>query len=139
MGEDFTPITTQADFDAAVAPLLQQERDKFSDYASLQQQVGEKDGTIKTQNETILGLRRTNAALKAGLPADFAARLNGETAEDLDKDAAMLARLIGKPKHDPEPPKGYVPDGSSGASGKKGGKDNEAYRELLNNLNLGGN
>lgn len=139
MGEEFTPITTQADFDAAIAPLLQQERDKFSDYASLQQQVSEKDGTIQTQQQTITQLQRTNAALKAGLPADFAARLNGDTAEDLDKDAAALAKLIGTQKHNPEPPKGYVPAGSTGSDGKKAGKNEEAFRELLDNMNFGGN
>lgn len=139
MGEEFTPITTQADFDAAVAPLLQQERDKFSDYANLQRQVGEKDGTIQTQQKTITELQRTNAALKAGLPADFAARLKGDTAEDLDKDAAALAKLIGTQKHNPEPPKGYVPAESNGSAGKKAGKNEEAFRELLDNMNFGGN
>ena len=116
---DFTPITTQADFDAAIAPLLQQERDKFADYATLQQQVTERDGTIQTQQKTILELERSNAALKAGLPADFAARLTGETAEDFDKDAAALAKLIGTQKHNPEPPKGYVPAGSAGFAGRR--------------------
>ena len=139
MGEEFTPITTQADFDAAVAPLLQQERDKFSDYANLQQQVSEKDGTIQTQQKTITELQRTNAALKAGLSADFASRLKGETAEDFDKDAAALAKLIGQPKHNPEPPKGFVPAGSAGSAGKKAGKNEEAFRELLDNMNFGGN
>ena len=139
MGEEFPPITTQADFDKAVAPLLQQERDKFSDYATLQQQVTEKDGTIQTQQKTITDLQRTNAALKAGLPADFASRLNGQSAEDFDKDAAALAKLIGKPTHNPEPPKGYVPAGSAGSDGKKAGKNEEAFRELLDNMNFGGN
>ena len=139
MGEEFTPITTQEAFDAAVAPLLQKERDKYSDYATLQQQVTEKEGTIQTQLKTITDLQRTNAALKAGLPADFAARLTGQSAEDFDKDAAALAKLIGKPTHNPEPPKGYVPDGSTGSDGKKAGKNEEAFRELLDNMNFGGN
>ena len=139
MAEEFTPITTQEAFDAAVAPLLQQERDKYSDYSALKQQVTENEGTIQTQLKTITDLQRTNAALKAGLPADFAARLTGQSAEDFDKDAAALAKLIGKPTHNPEPPKGYVPAGSTGSDGKKAGKNEEAFRELLDNMNFGGN
>ena len=119
MAEEFTPITTQEAFDAAVAPLLQQERDKYSDYSALKQQVTEKEGTIQTQLKTITDLQRTNAALKAGLPADFAARLTGQSAEDFDK--------------------GYVPAGSTGSDGKKAGKNEEAFRELLDNMNFGGN
>lgn len=48
---EFTAITTQADFDKAISERLTRERAKFADYADLKVKATELD-TIKTANQT---------------------------------------------------------------------------------------
>jgi colicin import membrane protein len=54
----------------------------------------------KTQNDLI----RRNAVEKAGLPSDFAKRLTGSTAEELEADALALAKTLPQLKVAPKLP-----------------------------------
>lgn len=103
---DFTPITTQADFDKATAPLLEAERAKFADYDALKTQAGKDSETIQTLQAEVAGYKhrdaQAKAAREAGLPAEWASRLTGDTDDALTADAKALAQLI--KKNTPPPP-----------------------------------
>lgn len=84
---EFAPITTQEEFDAAVEARMQQERD-----------------TLNQQNaQTQAELLRVRVAYESGLPYALADRLNGETEEDLRNDAANLLKYV-QPKKTKAPP-----------------------------------
>lgn len=106
MPETFTPITTQADFDKAAAPLLEAERAKYADYDNLKAQAGKDGETIKALQAEVAGYKhrdaQAKAAASAGLPAELAGRLSGDTDEALLADAKALAKLI--TKNTPPPP-----------------------------------
>lgn len=120
---EFTPITTQEEFDAAIRARLARERDtvtkQYADYDQLKTQLQqltdakaayessakESADRIKTlsnelaaANTKIKGYEvanlKTSAALAAGIPMEFAERLSGETKEDIEKDAASVAKLF---------------------------------------------
>ena len=138
----FTPILTQADFDAAIAPRLERERrtaiKPYSDYetikadlaaartasASLRDQLTAANAKIKGYETDSA---KTRIALEAGLPYGMASRLTGETEEEILADAKALAAMLGgtapssttPPLADTEPP----------ATG-----DNEPLRAFLRNL-----
>ena len=86
MKMEFTPITTQADFDAAVQPLIEAavaaKAAEFADWISPEQ-----------YHAAMLEQFRTKAALLAGLPSEFSDRLKGDTEEEIQKDAQLLAGL----------------------------------------------
>lgn len=120
---DFTPINTQEEFDAAIKSRLARERDtitkQYADYdqikAQLQQandakaayetsakenadQIKALNDQLSAANAKIKGFEvanlKTSAALAAGIPMEFADRLSGETKEDIEKDAASVAKLF---------------------------------------------
>lgn len=122
MGE-FKKIETQEEFDAAIKERLDRERktlsEKYSDYEELKQKnttyeaqvsklSGEKetlekekaqfDSTIAGLNAKIKGYEtdsaKTRIALETGLPYELANRLNGNTEEEIRKDAEGLAKLV---------------------------------------------
>lgn len=117
---EFTPITTQADFDAAIADRLRRENDKFSrqqaataaEYegkiAQLTQSLDDAAKQAKAAGETVAGLQaqiknyearsvKTRIAHEVGIPFELADRLSGETEDDIRKDAeAMKPFLAGK-------------------------------------------
>lgn len=120
---EFTPITTQEEFDAAIRARLARERDtvtkQYADYDQLKTQLQqltdakaayetsakESADKIKTLSDELAAANtkikgyevanlKTSAALAAGIPMEFAERLSGETKEDIEKDAASVAKLF---------------------------------------------
>ncbi len=113
--ETFEAITTQEQFDAQVAPLLQAERDKFSDYADLQRKAGLVDGLqaqVSDLTAQVAALRnealQRQIAHEEGLPYELANRLTGKDERELRADAQALAKFVARkpakapPLHDPE-------------------------------------
>ena len=118
----FTPILTQADFDAAIAPRLERERrtaiKPYSDYESIKADLAAArtaTAALRDQltaaNEKIKGYEadsaKTRIALEAGLPYGMAARLNGTTEEEIRADAKALADMLGA--NTPAPPQTTPP------------------------------
>ena len=102
---EFTPINTQEEFDAAVRSRLQREREKYADYESIKAE----NGTLKNQVSALTGEKEalekkvkgheTNSvkmriAQELNIPASMAERLNGETEEDIRKDAEAMANIF---------------------------------------------
>ena len=121
MGTEFTPITTKAEFDAAVknsvdAAVAQAEK-KFEgwkspeDFAALTKERD--DLTAKSKAYEIAALR-VKAATEKGLPLELADRLKGETEEELLKDAEALAGITAKSAHTP---RHFTPDNGSTMDG----------------------
>lgn len=133
---EFTAITTQEQFDAAISERLKREREttekRFEGYLSPEdaakkytgylspsdvekkyagyltpQQAQEKDKQLKGYETNSVKMR---IAHEAGLPFELAARLSGESEDDIKADAAKLSKLIGSgytaPLKDTEPPAG---------------------------------
>lgn len=147
---DFTPIMTQEDFDNALSARLAREREKAvkpyadyeqikSDLSTAQTTLGERDATIADLNvqlkSTRSDLAKTRIALEKGLPMELANRLTGETEDELRSDADSLSKLFGSRRQ--------IDPGRSTEKEKAGGKtgrfDTDALREVLNNMNIGGN
>lgn len=124
---DFTKIETQEQFDAAVAERLKSEtenvRKQFEGYLSPEdaakkyagylspadekkkyegylspEEVAKKDATIKGYEKSAI---KSRIAHETGLPFEMAARLSGETEEEIRKDAENLSKLIGRPSQVP--------------------------------------
>lgn len=98
MAEEFQPINTQEEFDAAVTQ-------RYGDVANLQQQVNtltnERDthaNTIAQLQKEVNGYKTTalkqKIAKEKGIPLEFAARLSGETEADIKADADSMAGLL---------------------------------------------
>ena len=85
-------LTTQL---AAAQKAVTDTTDKYKDYDN---NMAELQGKVKTYETASV---KTRVALAAGLPYEMASRLNGETEEDIKKDAATLSGLIGKPSSQP--------------------------------------
>ena len=121
MGE-FKTIETQEQFDAAIGDRLKREREtirkefdgylspedvakKYAGYLSQEdvakkykgylspEEVAKKDAQIKGYESASV---KTRIAHEVGLPYELAARLSGETEDDIRKDAEGLFKLIGK-------------------------------------------
>lgn len=97
---DFKPISTQEEFDNAVQPLIDaavsEARKQFEGYLSPEEHrkaLGEQEAAGKAK---LLDAYRTKAAALAGLPEELAARLTGETEEEIGRDAQQLAELTRK-------------------------------------------
>lgn len=141
----FTPILTQADFDAAIAPRLERERrtavKPYSDYETIKTELTAAHTAntalrdqLTAANAKIKGYEtdsvKTRIALDAGLPYGMAARLHGETEEEIQSDAKALAAMLGgnapssttPPLADTEAPAG----------------DNDPFRAFLKKLQLNG-
>lgn len=92
---EFTAITTQADFDAAVQPLIDAavaaKAAEFEGWISPEEHQKALDALTAAHKSEMLKSYRTKAALLAGLPEELADRLTGDTEEALCKDAQKLA------------------------------------------------
>ena len=106
---EFTAITTQADFDAAVQPLIDAavaaKAAEFEGWLSPEAHQKALDDLTAENKSCLLKAYKTKAALVAGLPEELAERLNGDTEEDIAKDAEQLAALTkskGTPHFDAE-------------------------------------
>lgn len=139
---EFTPITTQEQFDAAIGERLKREREasakKYGDYDELRRKAAEQekqigdltrtiaeseakyagyDKTLAEAQEKIKGYEtdsvKTRIALEAGLPYAMAARLAGESEEEIRKDAASLAKLMGGAHTEAPPLRSTEPGGGN--------------------------
>lgn len=112
MADEFTPINTREEFDAAVAA-------RYGDVANLQQQINTLTGERDTHATTIANLQKEISGYKTaelkqriakekGVPMEMASRLSGETEKDLRADADTMAGYLraykgAAPLHDPTP------------------------------------
>ena len=126
---EFTPITTQEAFDAAIKDRLAREREtvtkKFADYddlknrvANYEQQIADlqragkesadASAALQKQVDTLAAQNKrdetdsvkTRIALELGLPYAMAARLTGEDEAAIRKDAEGLSALFGRSGRD---------------------------------------
>lgn len=93
----FTPITTQEELDAAVKPLIDaaaaEAVKQYKGWISPEEHQKAIDALNAEHTEKLFGAYRAKAALAAGLPAELAERLTGDTEEAIQKDAELLAGL----------------------------------------------
>ena len=158
MSEEFKAITTQEEFDKAIADRLSRQKEsilkKYEGFDELQKeneslktQLGEANKALDKSNKDIEGFNsqieelngkvgqyelskmKTTIALQNGIPYDLAGRLQGEDEASILEDAKSLATFIGQ--KDP-----VAPLASTEPKGV-GGEDS-AYKALLENLNLEG-
>lgn len=158
MSEEFKAITTQEEFDKAIADRLSRQKEsilkKYEGFDELQKeneslktQLGEANKALEESTKDIEGFNsqieelngkvgqyelskmKTTIALQNGIPYDLAGRLQGEDEASILEDAKSLATLIGQ--KDP-----VAPLASTEPQGV-GGEDS-AYKALLENLNLEG-
>lgn len=151
---DFTPITTQEEFDKAVQARVLREQEtlsrKYADYdqvkarnAELETEIGALQATIeetsnsaKTHEQTLADLNakiagyetanlRTRIALQSGLPFDLADRLVGIDEDSLKADAERLALFV-KPKATVAPLKN--------TESKLGDDKNSNWRQMASQL-----
>lgn len=150
---DFTPITTQEEFDRAITDRIKREREtlskKYADYdelksrtAEYEKQLGElktslEESTKKTSeyDKTVAELTgkissyelaslKTRIAHELGIPYELSSRLSGNDEKELRADAESLSKLVSAGK--PTPPlKSTEPPVD--------GKD-AAYKQLLSGL-----
>lgn len=153
---EFTPITTQEEFDAAIKDRLTRDREaqakktaeKYADYEDLKTKTADYEKQIASYAEQLKGVEEKDkkiaelegsvkkyetSALKAriahevGLDYSLATRLSGETEDDIRSDAKSLSETIGKMKGAAAPAKSTEPAGAAG-------KTNAGYQALLSSL-----
>ena len=109
MAEEFKPIMTQEDFDAAIkGRLASQEksiRAEYSDYETLKTSAAKWDKTeagykqqvadlTKERDTANLSLSKITYARQYGINLDDADRLRGSTAEEIEQDAKSWADAL---------------------------------------------
>ena len=153
---EFTPITTQEEFDAAIKERLTRDREaqakktaeKYADYEDLKaktaeyekqiagfaeqlKSVEEKDKKIAELEGSVkkyeISALKTRIAHESGLDYSLASRLNGDTEDEIRNDAKSLSDTIGKMKTSAAPAKSTEPAGAAG-------KTNAGYQALLSSL-----
>lgn len=136
---EFTPINTQEEFNQRISQRLEEarnaERQKFADYETVKKDLEtamadaqKKDQTITDLEAQLKGSRaelaKTRIALEKGLPVEMSGRLNGETEDEIRKDAEALSALFGRrnpaPRRDNDPP--------------AGNEKNAAFKKLLDSM-----
>lgn len=144
MGE-FTPITTQEQFDEMIKSRLERERTstmkQYADYdslktanATLQKSLeeaskGKEDLTkqIADLNSQISGLKteelKTKVAVSVGLPLEMRSRLTGSTEDEIKADAEALMKFVA-PKQ--MPLKSNEPQAAS--------SEEAAYKKMLSEI-----
>lgn len=121
---EFTPITTQEELNSVIGERIRRERETVT--KEFQGQIAEKDGEIskfrtdlealnkklEDANQQISGIPamqetirkyerdsvKNKVARETGIPYELAGRLNGETEEEIRKDAEAMRKLIGSNK-----------------------------------------
>lgn len=154
MGE-FQPITNQEEFDAKIKERLERERnsvtkqfanwispeDNAKQVADFQKQIEEIKASHSEDSKTIETLTtrvkayetaeiRSRVAHEMGLPYGMASRINGETEEEIRKDAQSLKDLIGTAR--PQAPQATTEPRLTQNSEKA--IENAAYRKLLGSM-----
>lgn len=156
---DFTPITTQEEFDAAIGPRIKREREtvtrEFQEkldtalkenaeckekITGYEKSLGEAEEKIKGHDKVVADLKaqvsryeadsvKTRIAHEVGIPHELASRLSGEDEEAIRKDAECISKLLGQ--------QGYkAPPLRSTEEGEVSQKQ-AAYKTMLNNLTGG--
>lgn len=120
---EFTPITTQEEFNEAIKDRLARERrvtaEKYADYDEMkgkistfqqaEQQRADETAELQRQIDELTAKNKryetdsvkTKVALELGLPAAMASRLTGEDEASIRQDAESLASLFAKAKGAP--------------------------------------
>lgn len=153
---EFTPITTQEEFDAALKDRLTRDREaqakktaeKYADYEDLKNKTAEYEKQIAGFKEQLKGAEekdkkiaelegsvkkyelsalKTKIAHEVGLDYSLASRLNGDTEDEIRTDAKSLSDTIGKMKTSAAPAKSTEPAGAAG-------KSSAALQGLLSSL-----
>lgn len=120
---DFTPITTQEEFNAAIGERIKREKEtisqKYSDYEDLknktteyEKQIGELNKAIEDSGKKYADYDTKLADLQSkvseyesssvkmriahetGIPYELAGRLSGSTEDEIRKDAESLSKLV---------------------------------------------
>ena len=120
---EFTPITTQEEFNAAIGERIKREKEtvsqKYSDYEDLknktteyEKQIGELNRAIEDSGKKYADYDKNLADLQAklseyesssvktriaheiGIPYELAGRLSGKTEDEIRKDAESLSNLL---------------------------------------------
>ena len=152
----FEVIETQEQLNEVIGDRLERERrkvenefkEKYGDYDTLKSTNAEHEKTIsdlredlKTRDSKIAELDetvhkyetdsvKTRIAQEAGLPAELAARLTGESEEELKKDAESLSKLVSK-QGNPAPR--FIPDPQNDPAQKETAK-RAALKSMLQNM-----
>ncbi|MEG2652721.1 MAG: hypothetical protein RSA17_04020 [Ruthenibacterium sp.] len=138
---EFTPITTQEQFDAAIGERIKREREtiakKYEGFDDMKGKIADYENKIGLLNQSMIaeakkheGYDETLSGLKAqvkgyetgsikmriahetGIPFELATKLCGETEDDIRKDAESLAKFVGKQSTPPAPLKSSEPAGA---------------------------
>lgn len=95
--KSFTPITTQAELEAATTPLIEaavaDAKKQFEGWLSPEAHQQALDALKNEHKSAMLKSYREKAALMTGLAPELADRLCGDTEEDICKDAEQLAAI----------------------------------------------
>lgn len=116
---DFTPITTQEDFDRIIKERLERERKKFADYDEIKKKNTEYEETIATMTKAaeesskkyanyekekqemqgkLKGYETNSVKMRIAheynIPFELANRLSGENEEDIKNDAQTLSKYL---------------------------------------------
>lgn len=157
---DFTPITTQEEFDAAIKERLKRDREAqakkyegwtspddlkkitdehdkkvkaFEDAAAKDAQtIADKDKQIAESARYRTDLAKTRIALAAGLKIDYADRLRGESEKEWQADAEALAKDFAA-AHRTAPIGSSEPVPAGGKTSKQSA-ENAAYRSMLSGI-----
>lgn len=143
MGTKFTPITTQAEFDAAVKERVEaavaEAVKKYEDWLSpdaADALAKERDDSkaaadaLSNENKSYrISAMKMKAANEKGIPFELAEKLSGETEDEISKDADTFAKYFTSPRHLPTPR--YSGEGASTDS--KSSAELEMLREINNN------
>ena len=132
---DFTPINTQAEFDAAVqsridAAVADTEK-RFEGWVSPEDAAKltkERDDLTAANKAYAITAMKMKAANEKGIPLELAEKLSGETEEDINKDAESFAKYFNVQKCKPTPR--Y--SGENGAVDANTAAQLEMLRELKN-------
>lgn len=148
---DFTPITTQEEFNSAIQERISRVEEKYSDYDDIKSQNAEYETTLATYKEQIDsfgttkekydgqiaelqkqvdGYKKNDLKIKiaheAGLPYELAGRLTGDDEDALRKDAEGLKKFASTRKAPP------LHDDEGGAGNSK----NAAMKKMLEELHF---
>lgn len=150
---DFTPITTQEQFDQAISERLKREREstakKYADYDDLKKRSAEYETQINTLNKSLddavkkaadhektvgelqakVSAYETNSvkmriAQEMGIPFELAGRLSGDNEDAIREDAKTFSQYVSKAHNAPP-----LRDSESGSN-----EGNNIYRQVLKGL-----